>query len=1260
MSYIYDLDPKFYSTLLATKELDIVDKDAANSVGEGKIPPDTHNRTILIGLGGTGVQTINHVKRVISAKLAPSWKDYIAFLAIDSDNNEFDNATHLTEEEFVRTTKPGIQTAVAKGKSTYPKAWIPFVDEEEARSMTGFDGNGAGRKRLMGKMKAHYKLSGSKGVDEEIVAKLADRKNNVLSNFPTNSNGHYEVYVIGSVSGGTCSGSFLEMPSLIRKALNADSRTQIHAMLYLPDTLTALDADHADELMANGYASLKELDYFEGLKMREGTEETFYYNDPSNPELKIASSTDFFTMPYLVGTRTGATTNSKTEACETIAEFFISILGRMVPPGENAFMVDSFLNNALQHVGTRLNAEGNENMELDGTDHSRPKRYGAVGFAQAAAPEQIVKAYTISHACKLAGLEPISAAERATRIAAGDEMLPFYGEDQFHTSMEVNAAAKNLLEALNAYMIAYQAPKFAYATTFGANPTWEDIREGAADDMGRLNVVNKRIEALTNDEAAKQLKSEVSAQFNIFRNSVKLYVKKNGPMAFVNLYEGHAEKNDGGPRTIGIRETLNALRDNLNVATGAPTVWPSAAEAKQNVDNAKNVVLGEMGGLFGSIRDVFRGNKAEEAGNWVMAFNGWVNIRINAELRKHMLGANGILNKHFIDPANVLCQQVYTFGKLLTAMAEGYKAYGKALNSYDDFAQVNGGSAQVNIAALNHNVHAYLKQKAETAAKNVEAQKVRDALVNSFFDDPAKWMEYDENAIERKGGGTNISLVNSNSPVSARYAFDQCLRQAMPATLEIRVDELFENSNVDSAEFASQIVSKLGAKSTPLFHGELPSVDTHRYVMYPQSLKPELKSAIENAARNMIDPSISFYGTDYADAIMMYQMVAPFEMYKLTELKDWENQYLTLKNNSGHGLHGRSPDLVKTADARGTAVYDQNTTWFDYPAITYAHNPKARDAVTGEISHEGRVRLEMDKVIAEARKKGILYSQKTTAGWIIKRVHLDRTRDWNFDETLLDGSDTGMLPEGKDLLDAIIEQNEGKLIDFSKTVKLAFAGLLSKAHTDEKWAWEYASRVLYVHRPMFIEIRDTLELTKPWYAAVDAIVGDSKKDLYPAKMYKLIQAGILSQGENGMWVFQGARAKKNVANLSASGLRILRSARPKEAAVVDAGLSLYYVFTKLMSSIKPEDLDEAMVRAAERMCDDDYAFSDEFATVNETLTGTLETEIAAIAEMGADLEDFTNIKDKFRRNMTAKRITGDDQLADILKFYNKIQLWEIL
>ena len=1257
MSYLYDLDSKFYDALLAMEKPYL---PGTQPGGAGKIPPDTYNRTILIGLGGMGVETVDRIKGVVASRMAPGWENYIAFLAIDSDNNEFDNAPHLTGEELVCITKPSTVAAVSRGEGAYPEAWKSFVDADQARTLVGFY-NGVGCRRLVGKMKLHYKNPGSRGVDEEIVEKLARLKNERLAPLGPGGWGGYEVYVIGSVMGGTCSGAFLEMPALIHKALNADNQTRIYAMLYLPDVMIALNPNYSPELKANGYASLKELDYFQGLRMREGTEETFSYNDPACPELRLSSDGDFFTIPYLIGTRNGAARGSKEEAIETVTNFFTGILEYA---GEGGFQPASFVHNALGHVNRRWTAEDNDNLELHGTDHSRPKRYGAMGVARAAVPEDVVRANLISQVCRRAGLEPISAPERAARIAKGETLLPFRGEEDRLTPMEVNAANKELLAALNTYMLSYQAPRFTYAAFFGANPTWEEIHDGSADDMARMKLVDNRIEDMTGSEAARRLKEEVNAQFATFRNSVKAYVRQNGPMAFVNLYEGNAERIEGAPRAMGIREILTNLRDNLNPVTKNPRVWPTADDGEHAVKNAKLRILNERVGLFGSLMDSIRGFRAEQADNWVNAFNAWTNIRIHERLRKHMLGTNGVLNKHFIEPAERLCRELYVFGKLLSAMARGYDIYGSVLNDYGDFSRFDGGSAQVNIAALNHNVHAYLKQKTEKAARNVEAEKVRYALVDSFFNDPAKWVEYDEDFIERWRGGTSICLVNPNKPVSARFEFDRCLRQTMPATVEIKVEELFDSSSVDANEFASQIVTKLSAKSTPLFNGDLPGEDHYCYMIYPRSLKPELKTALENAARTMVDPQMNFYCTKYADAIMMYQMVAPFELYKLAELPEWEKAYLQDMKFLGIVLHGRSPDVVRRLDANGAVTYEEVTSWFDYPAITYSRDHKAADPVTKEISHEGRIRIEMDKLIKEARKKGILYSHKTNNNntWIIRYVRLGCSRNWQFDDALLKlDRETGLLPEGRELLEQILAQNRTTLRDCSRVVRLAYAGLLSREHSSEAYAWEYASRVLYAHRPMFIEIREALEKVRPWFDAAEAINTEIKKAWNPAKMYKLIQGGILTQSKNGLWTFRDDRgAQVAVANMNPAKLEVLRDSKPKEIAIVDAGLNLYYLFDKLMKKISNEELDEALERANERLSDDGFIASDELLAVNAMVRTMLSGELERISAMLADPESGCESREAFARNLAQRGITKEELPDEILDFYKRIRWWEEL
>lgn len=1269
MSYIYELEAKHYAALLAADELDIAEKDANNGIGEGKIPADNRNRTILIGLGGTGVQTLDHVKRVISAKLAPNWKDYIAFLAIDTDDNELKNATHLTMDEFVKVTKPGIQNSVNKGLDAYPKAWRSFVDEEQARELIGFGGPGAGRKRLMGKMKLHYKISGSKGVDEEIVAKLADRKNNVLLPFTSKDNGHYEVYVIGSVSGGTCSGSFLEMPALVRKALakseTENAKVQMHAMLYLPDTLTALDPERAEELMANGYASLKELDYFEGLKMREGSEESFAYNENATADLKLSADQDFFTMPYLIGTRTGANTGSKQEACETIAEFFISILGTMATAGENVFVVDSFLNNALQHIGERLSMEGNDELEAFGTDHSRPKRYGTVGFAQAAAPEQIVKAYTIAHACKVAGLEPIGEDERAARKAAGETLLPFYGDDQYFPVSEVTRRSRELLAPLMSFMKGYQYTAFEYKTLFGANPTWEEIRDGSADGATQESLVNTEVERLTNSEAINQQKARVTEQYNLFKTAVKNYVLENGPFAFVNLYEGRGIKNDNSDeRAVGIKEILHALRDDLRLDTRTANVWPTVENMLSEKQKKAKVITDAKGGLVGWIKDLTKGEKDTQVNDWVSAYNAWVNARVNVTLRKEMLNTNGALNQNFIEPAAMLCQQLYAFGKLLQTMSESYSSHGKALNEYDEFKKVNGGSAQVNIAALNTNVHLYLKNKAEKNAQAVDAQSVRNALVESFFDDPAKWMEVDETSIERRGGGSQITLKNTKSPIGARYEFDRCLRQNINMSMEVRIAELFGAANVNPKEFAEAIVDQLQRRSQPLFNGTLPDNSTYQYIMYPQALTAEVKQAIEAVAVEKCGTGVGFYATQYADSIMMHQLVAPFELYNLAELKEWENQYEALIKEAGNGLHGRSPDLKVEYDNRGTPVYSERTGWYDYPSVTFDANPKAKSK-DGKRSHEGDVRVEMDKVIKEARKKGILYQVETKDGYIVKCVHLDDSEEWRFDVDRLDeDEDTGLLPEGQELLKAVIEKvnkkNGKKLSDVSRMVRLAFGGLLNKPHKTPEKAWEYAARTLYVHRPMYNDIRDTLERTAEWFAEVDKINITLKAKLNPARMYRLIQAGILRQGKPGNWELVDADGDTvKIANISESRLEILRDSKPGEAALVDTGFVLYYVFTKLMKEIGNEELNEAVNRAMELLEDEDYMDND-FPANNKRAKTMLAEELAKLEEMGADLSDVSKPGRAFVAALRDSEITTKNAATEIPMFYKTMKLWKTI
>lgn len=1247
--------------LLAANLMDVRNGALTSTAGEDKIRPYDKNRTILIGLGGTGLKTLNHVKRVLIQKMSPDWVKYIAFLAIDSDNNEFENAAYLTRDEFICTTRDGITEAV--NTTSYPKAWLPFVEPEKAKELEDYKGNGSGRKRMMGKMKIHYAKSGDTGVDEDIVAKLGAIKADVLDSIAGDE--HYDVYVIGSLSGGTCSGSFLEMPVLIRKALNvAVDKVNINAMLYLPDTVIALDEKNKTELMANGYASLKELNYFQGLYMRENTNEEFAFN---GEKVRLNHNEGLYNMPYLIGTVAGPMKTSDKVARDTIAEFFVSILGNMVPDVEDeegVFLMDSFLNNAMNRLGTRPIDETYDPKEVEGpgSAHEFPKRFGTIGFAQASAPQRIIQSYTIGKACVAAGLQPVGDDARKNMAADGAKFLPFLGEYQLETAQVLNQQRSELLKGLMGYMHQYQAPVFKFENANnGEAPNYKAVADGSAEANiagPRRNIVGRA----TSIEAKNAMEQKVREQFTLFRKAVKNFVAANGPMAFYNLYNGYAHQVQGQKPAKGIKEWLQLLVDNQDPASGNPCVWPSTKDCITRMNNAKKALI-DMGvnGLVNDANEAITGRRAKQGGVWVQAYDQMVNAEINEKRREYMLGRNGLLDTYFAQPAQRLAQQLYVFGKILEAMTAGYNSSGSKLGDYQAFAGVGDNATEVNIAALDPKAHAWVQNQAQESANNVDREKVRNALVESFFEDPNGWLSVASDLV--KPNGENYKLVSEEVPVNARHKFDEVLKENVKLGQAVTVGVLFKNiKDLDPSEYARKIVKELFKKSRPLFNGKLDDKDMRCYVMYPRSLKtdsPEVVKALEEEAR-LLNSSVSFYGTDFAEGIMMYQLVAPFEVYHLKDLPAWEYEYERSNNKLGNGMHGMSPDVKQGRNENGAIVYTEKTPWYDYPAIVYRKNPKARDA-DGNICHEGKVRLEMDKIIEEAKELGLLFCKKLDKKqYQVYAICMDGSIDWELEDITMLPKKGKLYPEGLDLLKAMAEDNRSSLEDLTRPVKLGQAGLMSMTHVEEKYAWEYAYRVLYAHRSLFNMIRDTIAKVRPWN---DMAVAENEKlrgKLKPAKMIRMMQAKVFYEAPDQRWLLEDENGRPAaVFSVAKQAMDLLKLKDPKSLKLINNGFTLYYAYTKLLAECEKGKADlDAATKVAQKKMDDEETLMELLEHAGK-INDMLEEQTAKLIALGAKLDDEDELNEQKRliANMADLGITDAKKIVDMCHFYYFAQFW---
>jgi hypothetical protein len=144
--------------------------------------------------------------------------------------------------------------------------WLPPEEKLNLRDIA----RGAGQRRVSGRIAFFSKADEiSRKVNRAIVELLAVGRNQddegTGSGAPSGPDeAEIEVYVVCSVAGGTGSGMFLDMGYLLRKELGLE-RNRIVGIFVLPKVFTRA-TDASENVEGNGYAALKELDYWMGCR----------------------------------------------------------------------------------------------------------------------------------------------------------------------------------------------------------------------------------------------------------------------------------------------------------------------------------------------------------------------------------------------------------------------------------------------------------------------------------------------------------------------------------------------------------------------------------------------------------------------------------------------------------------------------------------------------------------------------------------------------------------------------------------------------------------------------------------------------------------------------------------------------------------------------------------------------------------------------------------------------------------------------------
>ena len=218
------------------------------------------NKTIVIGVGGTGLEAIRALRKLIVENhkgLDVKEMRNLGFLYIDTDGTNVviskDNKSKweylgqsiaLNVNEYVIVSGPDV-ASIINDIDSYPhiKEWLP--KEDLANINKTKEKVGASQARPLGR----FILTMS---SEEVGAAFKQVFKRVP---PPEQGGKTHVYVICSLSGGTGSGMFLDLAYKIRYW--TDGGCKIFGFLVLPENPTS----RGRRYLVNAYAALLELNY---------------------------------------------------------------------------------------------------------------------------------------------------------------------------------------------------------------------------------------------------------------------------------------------------------------------------------------------------------------------------------------------------------------------------------------------------------------------------------------------------------------------------------------------------------------------------------------------------------------------------------------------------------------------------------------------------------------------------------------------------------------------------------------------------------------------------------------------------------------------------------------------------------------------------------------------------------------------------------------------------------------------------------------
>ncbi|MBQ8056990.1 MAG: hypothetical protein IJ275_01505 [Ruminococcus sp.] len=237
------------------------------------------SNVLFVGIGGLGCNTINELKGIYDKEYEHT--NRIKFLAIDTDDDSLSrfnihNGGYLIANEVFSVFSEESQSLLIQ-RPPVVKSWISEDVPRERLCPYYSPRRVYGRALLCGTNR---------------YLELETKIHNIINELQHIGDGHVDVVLVSGLSGNTGGGMFIDIGYMIRILLDEKAAIEglscdYYGVFYTPDVQRNIPAVGGDlctwnNLCRNGYAALKELDYFMNIGKQGQNKPVYSISLPGN------------------------------------------------------------------------------------------------------------------------------------------------------------------------------------------------------------------------------------------------------------------------------------------------------------------------------------------------------------------------------------------------------------------------------------------------------------------------------------------------------------------------------------------------------------------------------------------------------------------------------------------------------------------------------------------------------------------------------------------------------------------------------------------------------------------------------------------------------------------------------------------------------------------------------------------------------------------------------------------------------------------